>query len=193
MKQSIGSRILVFPTPTWVVGTYDRDGQPNAMTAAWGGVCCSRPPCVYVSLRKATYTHGNIMRRRAFTINIPSEQYVTEADYFGIASGKDVQKFSVSGLTPVPSNLVDAPYVDEFLLTLECNVLHVTELGSHTQFVGQIIDVKADPSVLNENGLPDIERVKPIIYEPGNRRYYSIGSCVGQAFSIGKEAQSNHK
>lgn len=193
VKKSLGSRILVFPTPTWVVGTYDRDGQPNAMTAAWGGVCCSRPPCVYVSLRKATYTHGNIMRRRAFTINIPSEQYVTEADYFGIASGKDVQKFSVSGLTPVPSNLVDAPYVDEFLLTLECNVLHVTELGSHTQFVGQIIDVKADPSVLNENGLPDIERVKPIIYEPGNRRYYSIGSCVGQAFSIGKEAQSNHK
>ena len=192
MKKSIGSRTIVFPTPTWVVGTYDRDGKPNAMTAAWGGVCCSRPPCVYVSLRKATYTHGNIVRRRAFTINIPSEQYVTEADYFGIASGRDVQKFSVSGLTPVKSRLVDAPYVEEFPLILECQVLHVIELGLHFQFIGQIMDVKADPSVLNENGLPDIERVKPIIYEPGNRIYYGIGSCLGQAFSIGKAGQSKH-
>ncbi len=161
------------------------------MTAAWGGICCSRPPCVYVSLRKATYTHGNVVSRRAFTINIPSEKYVKEADYFGIASGRDAEKFSVSGLTPVKSSVVDAPYVDEFLLVLECKVLRIVELGLHTQFVGEIMDVKADPSVLTENGVPDITKVKPIIFEPGNRRYYRLGSCLGQAFSIGKELQSN--
>jgi flavin reductase (DIM6/NTAB) family NADH-FMN oxidoreductase RutF len=191
LKQSIGSRTIAFPTPTWVVGTYDREGKPNVMAAAWGGICCSRPPCVYVSLRKATYSHGNIVSRRAYTVNIPSEKYVKEADYFGIASGRDVDKFSVSGLTPVKSSVVDAPYVEEFPLVLECKVLHIVELGLHTQFVGEIMDVKADPSALTENGLPDITKVKPIIFEPSNRRYFGLGSCLGQAFSIGKALQSN--
>ena len=191
MKQSIGSRTIAFPTPTWVVGTYDRDGKPNIMTAAWGGICCSRPPCVYVSLRKATYSHGNIMSRRAYTVNTPSEHHVKEADYFGIASGRDADKFSVSGLTPVKSSVVDAPYVEEFPLVLECKVLRIVELGLHTQFVGEIMDVKADPSTLTENGLPDITKVKPIIFEPSNRRYFGLGSCLGQAFSIGKALQSN--
>jgi len=191
LKQSIGSRTIAFPTPTWVVGTYDREGKPNIMTAAWGGICCSRPPCVYVSLRKATYSHGNIVSRRAYTVNIPSEQHVTEADYFGLASGRDVDKFSVSRLTPMKSSVVDAPYVDEFPLVLECKVLHIVELGLHTQFVGEIMDVKADPSTLTKNGLPDITKVKPIIFEPSNRRYFGLGSYLGQAFSIGKALQSN--
>lgn len=191
LKQSIGSRTFAFPTPAWVVGTYDSEGKPNVMTAAWGGICCSKPPCVYVSLRKATYTHGNIVSRRAFTISIASEKYVKEVDYFGIVSGRDVEKFSISGLTPIKSSIVDAPYVDEFLLVLECKVLRIVELGLHTQFVGEIMDVKADPSVLTENGVPDITKVKPIIFAPGNRRYYRVGSCLEQAFSIGKKLQSN--
>jgi flavin reductase (DIM6/NTAB) family NADH-FMN oxidoreductase RutF len=191
LKQSIGPRTIAFPTPTWVVGTYDREGKPNIMTAAWGGVCCSKPPCVYVSLRKATYTHGNIVSRRAYTINIPSENYVKEADYFGIASGKTAEKFAVSGFTPVKSSVVDAPYIKEFPLVLECNVLKIVELGLHTQFVGEIKDVKSDPSVLTEDGSPDITKVKPIIFEPSNRRYYGLGSYLGQAFSIGKAIQSN--
>jgi flavin reductase (DIM6/NTAB) family NADH-FMN oxidoreductase RutF len=190
VKQSIGSRTLAFPTPTWVVGTYDPDGKPNVMTAAWGGICCSRPPCVYVSLRKATYTHGNILSRRAYTISIPSENHVKEADYFGLASGRDVDKLAVSRLTPVKSSVVDAPYVEEFPVVLECRVRHIVELGLHTQFVGEILDVKADPAVLTEDGLPDIVKVKPLIFEPGNRQYYRVGSCVGQAFSIGKALQS---
>jgi flavin reductase (DIM6/NTAB) family NADH-FMN oxidoreductase RutF len=161
------------------------------MTAAWGGICCSRPPCVYVSLRKATYTHGNIVSRRAYTISIPSDHYVKEADYFGIASGREAEKFLVSGFTPVKSSVVDAPYVEEFPLVLECNVLKIVELGLHTQFVGEIKDVKADPSVLTEDGVPDIAKVKPIIFEPSNRRYYGLGSYLGQAFSIGKAIQSN--
>jgi len=191
VKQSIGSRILVFPTPTWIVGTYDNKGNPNVMTAAWGGVCCSKPPSVYVSLRKATYTYSNILSKKAFTINVLSESQVKEADYFGIVTGKEENKFLASKFTPVKSQLVDAPFIDECLLILECKVLHVTELGLHTQFTGEIIDVKADSSVLNENGLPDIERVKPIIYEPGNNRYYQIGSCLGHAFAIGKEVESD--
>ncbi len=191
MKKSIGSRTFVFPTPTWVVGSYDHEGKPNVMTAAWGGIFCSKPPCVYVSLGKAAYTNENIMSRRAFTINVPSEKHVKEADYFGISSGRDVDKFSVSGLTPVKSKLVDAPYIEEFPLVLECKVLQIIEIGLQTQFIGEIIDVKADISVLNADELPDITKVKPIVWETGNSRYFGIGSYLGKAFSIGKKVKSN--
>ena len=114
MKKSLGAKTIVYPTPVFVVGTYDSEGKPNVMTAAWGGICCSKPPCVMISLREATYTYGNIVERKAFTISITPEKYIKEADYFGIATGKKDDKFSVSGLTPVGSDVVDAPYVQEF-------------------------------------------------------------------------------
>ena len=187
MKKSLGAKTLVFPTPTWIVGTYDQDGRPNVMAAAWGGICCSDPPCIAVSLRKATYTYGSLMSRKACTVNVPSERHVKEADYFGLVSGRDTDKFSATGLTPVRSELVDAPYVGEFPMVLECNVVHVFELGLHTQFVGQIMDVKADEAILGAGNDPEIEKVRPIIFSPGNRAYYGVGSSLGHAFAIGKE------
>ena len=188
MKRSLGARTLVCPTPVWVIGSYDKDGKPNVMTAAWVGICCSKPPSVAISLRKATYTYSNITERKAFTVNIPSEKYVRETDYFGIVSGKDVDKFSATGLTPVKSELVDAPYVGEFPLVLECRVNHVIEIGLHTQFIGEILDVKADESVLGEKGLPDIEKVKPFLFSPEVRTYHKVGDYLGQAFSIGRKS-----
>jgi flavin reductase (DIM6/NTAB) family NADH-FMN oxidoreductase RutF len=187
VKKSLGAQTLIYPTPTWVVGTYDAEGRANAMTAAWGGICCSDPPCVAVSLRKATYSYGNLVARKAFTLSVPSESQVRQADCFGLASGRNTDKFAAAGLTPVRSEVVDAPYVGEFPLVLECRVLHVFELGLHTQFVGQIIDVKADESTLGPNGLPEIGRVKPIIFSPGNRVYYGVGAPLGHAFKVGKE------
>jgi flavin reductase (DIM6/NTAB) family NADH-FMN oxidoreductase RutF len=191
MKRSIGAKTIVFPTPVFVVGTYSEDGRPNVMTAAWGGICCSRPPCVAVSLRKATQSHGNIVGRKAFTISIPSQTRAKEADYFGTVSGRDQDKFAATGLTPVRSELVDAPYVEEFPLVLECKLLHTFELGLHTQFVGEIIDVKADEAVLGEGGLPDIEEVRPLVFAPEGRRYYSVGPFVAEAFSIGKQVRGS--
>ena len=73
MKSSLGAKTIVPIAPVWVVGTYDREGKPNVMTVAWGGVCCSSPPCIYVSLRKATLTYGNLVERKAYTVSIPSE------------------------------------------------------------------------------------------------------------------------
>ncbi len=186
MKKSFGAKTLVFPTPVWVVGTYDKKEKPNVMAAAWGGICCSQPPCVAVSLRKATYTYGSIVERKAFTVSVPSETYAREADYIGIASGRNVDKFAATGLTPVKSKLVDAPYVAEFPLVLECRLLQAVEIGLHTQFIGEIIDVKADESVLGEKGLPDIEKVRPIVYAPETMAYYGIGGNLGRAYSIGK-------
>ena len=187
MKKSLGANTIVPTTPVWVVGTYNREGKPNVMTAAWGGVCCSKPPCIYVSLRKATSTYGNIMERKAFTVSIPSETYVKEADYFGIASANSVDKFAASGLTPVKSDLVDAPYVKEFPLIIECKVIKVVEIGLHTEFIGEVVDVKADSTVFNENNIPDIEKMKPIIWIPLEMSYRAVGKDSGKAFSIGKK------
>ncbi len=189
MKRSLGVKTLAFPTPVWVVGTYDNEEKPNVMTIAWGGICCSKPRCVNISLRKATYSYDNIIKKKAFTINIPSENYVKEADYFGIATGRDTDKFADTGLTPVKSDLVDAPYVKEFPLILECKMTHNTEIGTHTLFVGEIIDVKADDSVLGEEELPDINKVLPILFAPVIRTYHGVGKTLGKAFSIGKEIQ----
>ncbi len=186
MKKSLGPKTLLYPTPVWVVGTYDSQGNPNVMTIAWGGICCSKPPCVAVSLRKATYSYGSIVERKAFTVNIPSENYAKEVDYFGSVSGRNEDKFASSGLTPVKSEAVDAPYVNEFPLILECKLVQTVEIGLHTQFIGEIIDVKADESVLGEKGFPEIEKVKPIVFSPEARCYHKIGRYLGEAFSIGK-------
>jgi flavin reductase (DIM6/NTAB) family NADH-FMN oxidoreductase RutF len=185
MKTSLGARTLVYPTPVFVVGSYDQAGRPNVMTAAWAGICCSQPPCVAVSLRKATYSYGNIVRRQAFTLSIPSEEHWQKADYFGMASGSLLDKFAQTRLTPARSALVDAPYVAEFPVVLECRLAHTFELGLHTQFVGEILDVKAEPSVLNESGLVDIKKLKPLVFTPDTQAYYGIGDFVARAFTTG--------
>lgn len=186
MKTSLGAKTLVYPTPVFVVGTYDRDGKPNVMTASWGGICSSQPPSVAVSLRKATYTYSSIQERRAFTISIPGEAHVKQADFFGIVSGRLTDKFAATGLTAERSTLVDAPYVKEFPLVLECKLAQTVELGLHTQFVGYIIDVKADASVLNPNGTLDMDKIKPLIFAPDTQSYFGVGAFLGKAFSIGK-------
>ena len=187
MKKSLGAKTLLYPTPVLVVCTYDDEGKPNAMTAAWGGICCSSPPCVAVSLRKATYTYGNLMSKRAFTINIPSENYAREADYFGMVSGKKEDKFAKTGLTPVKSDLVDAPYISEFPFTIECKIIQVIEIGLHTQFIGEVMDVKIEDTLQEKGNQPMIEQIKPLLYAPDSRNYYAIGNQIAPAFSLGSE------
>ena len=186
MKKSLGAKTIVYPTPVFLVGTYDGNDNPNLMAAAWGGICCSVPPCVAVSLRKATYSYGSIMSRKAFTINIPDSGKVTEADYCGIISGRDEDKFSKINITPVDSDLVDAPYGKEFPFIVECKLHSSIEIGLHTQFIGEILDIKVDDKMLGDKGKPDIKKIDPIIFDPATRDYWSIGKHLGKAFSIGK-------
>lgn len=193
MKRSLGAKTVVYPAPVFMVGTYDGKGRPNVMAAAWAGICCSSPPCLSVSLRKATYTFDNIVERKAFTVSFPTEEYVREADYFGIASGRNEDKFTVSGLTPVPGDFVDAPYVGDFPVVLECRLLHSLELGLHTQFIGEILDVKMDEEVLGEGNLPDIRKIRPIALDPEGLGYYGIGPRLGGTFSIGRELQAGKR
>lgn len=186
MKKSLGAKTILYPTPVLVVGTYDAEGRANVMAAAWGGIACSKPPCVSVSLRSATASHGNIMARKAFTISLPGEAHAAQADYFGIVSGRDQDKFKVTGLTAVRSDLVDAPYVGEFPFVLECSVVAVHELGLHTQFIGEIKDVKVDDALLGDDGRMDLDRLRPLLFMPDQQAYHAVGAFVGKAFSLGK-------
>ena len=182
MKTSLDPHTWAVPSPVWVVGTYDKEGIPNVMTAAWSGICCSQPPCIYVSLRRATYSYGNIQERKAYTVSIPGEEYWREADYIGIASGKDTNKLEDTALTAVRSDIVDAPYVEEFPIVLECNLVRVAELGLHTMFVGEIMGVKADADILTD-GRPDIQKIKPIIFSSPDRGYHSVAIRLADAFT----------
>jgi flavin reductase (DIM6/NTAB) family NADH-FMN oxidoreductase RutF len=186
MNKSLGPKTLIYPAPVLVVGTYDKAGKPNVMTASWGGICCSQPPCVAVSLRKATYSYASILERKAFTISIPSEKHVKEADYFGLVSGRSIDKFAATKLTAVRSKLVDAPYVKEFPLVLECKLVHVVELGLHTQFVGEVMDAKIDEDIVGDGGAIDVKKLKPLVFMPDTQDYYGIGNYVGKVFSAGK-------
>lgn len=192
MKVSLPAQTILLPSPVLIVGTYGPDGKANMMNAAWGGIVCSKPPCISVSLREATLTYHNIKHAEAFTVNFTSERYLKEADYVGIVSGRKADKFKDTGLTPERSKLVNAPVIMEFPYSLECKLIKQVELGSHTMFIGEIIGIEADSEILNENELPDIEKVRPVLWGSfGSMGYYSIGDKLGDAFSVGNELKQN--
>jgi len=187
MKQSLGAKTILCPLPVLVVGSYDESGRPNVMTISWGGICCSDPPCAAVSVRKNRYSYGGIVKNEAFTVNVPSAAQVRQADYVGTYSGRDEDKFAAMDLTAVRSDLVNAPYVDEFPLVLECALRHTIEIGVHTQFIGEIMDVKIEADVLDENGRLDVAKLQPFIYAAGEGGYWAVGGSIGRSYAVGKK------
>lgn len=186
MKKSLGAKPIVYPTPVFLVGSYDDKGNANMMNAAWGGLCSSNPPSVAVSVREERYTYANIVKRQAFTINIPATKQVEVADFFGITSGKSCDKVAKSGVEVEKGEFVDAPMLRDCPLVLECRLVATHDLGVHTQFVGEIVDVKVEESCLNAEGQPDVRLVDPLLFAPGNRAYFAVGEYIGPAFAIGK-------
>jgi flavin reductase (DIM6/NTAB) family NADH-FMN oxidoreductase RutF len=188
MKLALPAQSILLPSPVLIIGTYGSNGKPNIMNAAWGGIISSQPPCISVSLREATLTYHNIKHSGAFTVNIPSEKYFKEADFVGMVSGRDHDKFMKTKLTSEKSKLVNAPIVKEFPYSLECNLVKEVDLGRHTMFIGEIVGLVADSTVLSLNQLPDIEKVRPMLWGSfGNMAYFGIGSKLGNAFSAGNE------
>lgn len=187
MKKNLGAGTIAFPAPVYIVGTYGEDGEPNAMNAAWGGICSSEPPCVMVGIRKERYTYENIQKKKAFTVNFPDAAHAAEADYFGIISGRKAKKMETAGLNAKKGEFVDAPVIEEFPFALECKYVKEVEMGSHMMIIGEIVNMTAEESCLAENGKPDIEKVKPILYDPAGRKYHEIGKAAADAFSVGKK------
>ncbi len=173
---------MLYPHPVLLVGSYDIEGKPNIMTASWSGIVSSEPPCLSVSLRKQRHSYNAILSRKAFTISIPSEDMLSAADFAGVFSGSNVDKFKETGLSAVDSEVVDAPYVAEAPVVLLCKLVSTVELGSHTLFIGEIQQTLVEQDVLAENGLPCFEKVKPLCYDSGSSHYYSTGKRLSKAY-----------
>lgn len=184
-KKSIGKRPQLYAMPAMVVGSYDADGTPNIMSASWVGVVNSDPLSMSVSLRKSTKTYSNLMANQAFTLNVPSEVLTAHIDWIGHYSGYDVDKFDLLSLTPIKSEFVNAPYVKEFPLIIECKVILHQDLGRHTQFIGEVMDVKMDTVIAKRDNpnIPDPRKLKPIVVATGTG-YFGYGNFLGRGGKI---------
>ena len=169
--------------PVFIVGTYDEDGNPNAMNAAWGGIYDTN--LVMVCLADEHKTTKNIIDSRAFTVSFATADTVASCDYVGIVSANDVpDKFARAGFTATKSEFVNAPIIDQLPVTVECRLHKFTEDGI---CIGEIVNVSADEGVLDENGKIDVKKLDPIIYDSVTHAYWSFGEKVGQAFTDGKK------
>jgi flavin reductase (DIM6/NTAB) family NADH-FMN oxidoreductase RutF len=193
VKKSIGVKELAFPAPAFVIGTYDDKGVPNGVTLAWSGIVSSGPASIGISVRPGRYSYKSLMDRRAFTVNFATEKYLAEMDYFGIASGRDVNKFERTGLTAVRGDSVDAPYILEFPVNIECEVTNTVELGVHTLFIGAVRDVKVNEDALDASGRVDIGAAGVLTFDMTSGSYLKPGAFAGKAFGAGAKFVASGK
>ena len=183
MRKNFGVKTWLYPMPVLIVGTYDEDGTPNAMNAAWGGVYDTNQ--VMVCLADDHKTTENIKKTGAFTLSFATAATVVPCDYVGIVSANDVpDKFARAGLHATKSEYINAPLIDELPMAVECKLIKFNEDGI---CIGQIVNVSADESILDESGKIDAKRLDPIIYDGVTHAYWGLGNKVGQAFSDGKK------
>ncbi len=183
MKKDLGSAGELFPQSVFIVASYDEDGTPNAMNVAWGGECTRNEVAINIGDHKTT---DNILATGAFTVAPADVAHVVEADYFGMATGRKVDKAKGSRLTFVRSDHVNAPVIDELPLTMECKVKDVRDWGGEKRFIGEIMNTRVDEVILDDEGRVDFGKMKPIVYDSTRRIYRVVGDVVGGAWDVGK-------
>lgn len=183
MRKNFGIKPWFYPLPVLIVATYDENGAPDAMNAAWGGLYDS--DLVELCLSESHKTTANIRTNKAFTVSFGTADTVVPCDYVGIVSANDVaDKFTRAGFTAVKSEFVNAPLINELPLALECELVDFTENGN---VIGKIKNISADEKVLGDNGKIDIKKLRPISYEPVTNDYLVVGEFAGKAFSAGNK------
>lgn len=183
MRKNFGAKTWMYPLPVLIVGSYDSEGNADAMNAAWGGVYDGNQ--VILCLSEGHKTTKNIKARGAFTVSFADAAHVAACDYVGLASANNTpDKMEKAGFHTVKSEFVDAPIICELPMTVECKLVKVGEDG---HIIGEIVNVSADESVLSADGLPDAAKLKPIAFDPVNNDYLVLGEKVGNAFSDGNE------
>ncbi len=178
---------LLSPLPAALIscGTMER---PNAMTAAWTGIINSTPPKTYVSIQPPRYSHELIKKSGVFVINVTGEKLARAADYCGVKSGRDEDKFAACGITAQKSFAVECPSIAEAPVSLECRVFEIRPLGSHDMFMADIVSVSVDDALLDENGRLALEKAGVLAYIHGE--YYGQGGYIGHfGWSVKKDGQ----
>ena len=184
MRKNFGAKAYCYPQPVFILGTYNDDGTSDAMNAAWGGI--SEESEISLCISAGHRTTKNLLRTGAFTVSMGTADTVAACDYVGLVSGNNSKdKLTKAGFHPVKSEFVDAPLFSELPVALECRVRSYDK--ETCRLVGEIVNVGADESVLDENGNVDLRKLRPITFDPFNNTYAVIGETVGKAFSDGKK------
>lgn len=182
MRKNFGAKAILYPMPVLIIGTYDENGIPNAMNAAWGGI--SEETEISICVDDSHKTAENVVKAGAFTVSIADKNNVVAADYVGIVSGNNQEdKIAKCGWTAEKTDLVNAPLFKELPLTLECKLKSYDT--DTCRLVGEIVNVSADESILDEKGKISLDKFFPITYDPVGHTYRTLGEVVGKAFSDG--------
>lgn len=180
MRKDFGEKPFLYPQPVMIIGTYDKDGKPNAMNAAWGGIVGANEIIIDLSSHKTT---DNIMENKAFTVSVADVEHLVACDYVGIVSANTVDdKMEKAGFTTTKSAFVNAPVINELPLTLECVL---TKVIDESKYLGEIKNVSVDEKILGEDGEIDLNKFTPITYDPVHHGYYALGERAGSAFQDG--------
>ncbi len=188
MKTTFGPQKILFPMPTSLVVTGTME-KANIVTIAWVSLLTSSPPTLGVSIGTRGYSGNEIINNKHFTVNIASADYMTEADFCGITSGKDVDKFAKTGFTKMQSKHIPSPLIKECPLNFECKLVKSTLVGTTNHFAGEILELYMDTDKLEDVNNPGsliTEAFNPLIYIGGAREYRKIGEKIGDAYNIGK-------
>lgn len=184
MKKDIGVVPAVYPMPVLMVAAYDKEEKVNVMNVAWGQICSGDKIILFIGEGKKTWL--NIKESKAFTVALADEAHVDVADFFGIASGNKISdKFERTGYHAVKSDKVHAPIIEEFPVTMECELLEFVKTEHISGIVGKIVNVKADEEVIGENGKVSPEKLHAVLFEQFQNGYYTIGDKVAQAWNVG--------
>jgi len=187
-RKNFSDKAVITPLPAIMIATWDENKNPDVMMAAWGGQCGPRHITFELSKHKTT---DNIRLKQAFTISFATKGDIVQSDYFGIVSGNDVpDKVAKAGFTITPSPNVDAPIINEYKLTLECKVVTFDEdENGGARVVGEIVNMSADESILDEDGNIDLGKLQPVIFDSAKNEYRVVGEKVGTAWGAGKTIQ----
>jgi flavin reductase (DIM6/NTAB) family NADH-FMN oxidoreductase RutF len=188
-KKKFGPQPMIWPHPTVLVGAMT-DGKPDFAAVAWTGVAAHNPPTVTIGLQPQRYSLKGIYQNRTFSVNIPSVDQVRETDYCGLVSGADSDKVKDCKFKVFYGNLKTAPLIEQCPINMECEVLHILNLGSHHLVVGKITETHFSEDCLTES-FPDITKVKPFIF--GYRKYHIVGEAFADAFKVGWEINPKMK
>lgn len=167
----------LFPVPVVLVTCSDQDGKANVITLAWAGNICSDPPQIGISIRPSRYSHKLVQESKEFVVNIPPAHLVREVDYCGTVSGRNLDKFKETGLTPIQASQVKAPLIKECPVNIECKVKQSVTLGTHDLFIGEVVTVQVDQEILDERGKTDIAKANPISYN--QKEYWTLKEKIG--------------
>ena len=183
---------MLYPLPAVMVSLTDKEGNSNIITLAWAGTVCTNPPMLSVSIRPERYSYKIIKETGEFVVNLTTKELAYATDYCGVKSGKDVDKFGKMRLTKLASEKINSVAIAESPVNIECKVRQIMELGSHSLFIADVVNVRVDSRYIDEKGKFNLAKSELIAYSHG--RYYELGKELGTfGYSIKKSKETTKK